>query len=112
MTASESFAAWLREGLSARSIDHQQLARRLGLNRSSVSRWLSGRSRPSPANLRLLAETLDERLEVLYRLAGYPADLGELSALTADELELISNYRRLSAEQKRMLQAAARAGIR
>ncbi|HWO72103.1 MAG TPA: helix-turn-helix transcriptional regulator [Dehalococcoidia bacterium] len=111
MTSSEAFAAWLRARLSALSLEPNELARRLRLNRSSVSRWLLGRSRPSPANLRMLAEALDEPLAVLYRLAGYPADLGELSELTADEVELIANYRRLSPEQKRMLQAAARAGI-
>ena len=89
----------------------QELANKLRLNRSSVSRWLAGKSRPSAASLRLLAEAMGESVAVLYRLAGYPADLGGLAELTADELELIADYRRLSPEQKRMLQAAARAGI-
>ena len=111
MSTPDPFAAWLQERLRVLSMDHRELSARVGLNRSSVSRWVSGRSRPSPASLRLLAEALGETIAVLYRLADYPADLGELAQLSPDELELVVNYRKLSPEQKRMLQAAARAGV-
>jgi len=110
MSTPDPFAAWLQERLRALSIDHRELSARVGLNRSSVSRWVSGRSRPSPGSLRLLAEALGETVAVLYRLADYPADLGELAQLSPDELELVVTYRKLSPEQKRMLLAAARAG--
>ena len=112
MRSQDQLAEWLKDRLRAASMEPRELASKLGLNRSSVSRWLAGRSRPSPASLRLLAAEFSESVAILYRLAGYPADLGGLSELTSAELELIANYRRLSPEGQSMLKEAARAGTK
>lgn len=109
MNASGTFAAWLQDRIRTLPLETVELARLLGVNRSTVSRWLSGRSRPSAENLPLLAEAVGETMTVLYRLAGYPVNLGEFGDLTLDEMELIANYRKLAPEQKRVVQAAARA---
>lgn len=110
MTGANRFAEWLRNRLKTLLIEPSDLAGRVGVNRSTIARWLAGKSRPSPDGLRALAETLNDPIGVLYEVAGYPADLGQLAGLDRDELELIANYRHLTPAQQRMLLAAARAG--
>jgi transcriptional regulator with XRE-family HTH domain len=105
------FASWLRLQLNRQGLNAKDLSARLGVDRSTLGRWLAGTSRPSADNLRVLSELLGEPLAILYGLTGYPTDIGALATLSVDELELISNFRKLSPGQQRMIQAAARAGI-
>lgn len=66
-----------QKGVSARG-----LASELGVNHTTVSRWLSGKGRPSPASCKRLAEYADARPEWVLSLAGYLPPITETSAST------------------------------
>lgn len=106
-----SLARWLEDALSGRSLTCSQLASRLGLNVSTVSRWLAGASRPSPGSLRALNDAFDEDIAILYRLAGYQGDDSHPLQLSEEELLLLSYFRKLTPDQKRIVLAGARVGL-
>lgn len=66
-----------QKGVSARG-----LAFELGLNHTTVSRWLSGKERPSPASCKKLADYAGARAEWVLSLAGYLPFITETSAST------------------------------
>jgi ribosome-binding protein aMBF1 (putative translation factor) len=76
--AAPGFGAWLRENRQARDMTQQQLATRLGLSGSLVSRIESGERPPRPEHLRALAVawSMDPRM-VQLRARQIPADLAE-----------------------------------
>lgn len=61
------FGRWLTALLHAHGIKAIELARRLGVQRSQVSKWTTGRSVPDSVSCRLIAEALNiDAAEVLY----------------------------------------------
>lgn len=68
------FADWLRQAIDRRGMRQSQVAYRIDVSPGTVSRWLSGTSRPDPAYCGRLAELFGEPLHKIYRLAGHPAE--------------------------------------
>lgn len=68
MTFSDALAAWLAE----RGMRQSQLAAYIGVARSTVSAWVTGRSIPRPEQCAALARVLHLPLEQVMALAGYP----------------------------------------
>lgn len=53
------FPAWLDEQMRRRGYNQSALARGLGIQQSTVSQWLSGKSEPTTTNLIALARLFD-----------------------------------------------------
>ena len=83
-------------------LDQSELARRLGVNQQTVSKWEQARAVPRPARIGRLAEVLRVEVADLMRYAGYlpaatgaPADepfprlLEEVSGLTNEQLVVL-----------------------
>lgn len=71
-----------RQGLS-----QQQLAKKLGVNEQTVSRWERGREQPHAKNLQVLAKVLRTEVEVLCGSKAMPRD-----ELTAQERRALGIY--------------------
>ena len=54
----QTFAAWLALQLRMRRLSHEQLARRSGVHRSTITRLVSGQRRPTLETARRLASVL------------------------------------------------------
>lgn len=54
----QTFAAWLGLQLRMRRLSHEQLARRSGVHRSTITRLVSGERRPTLETARRLASVL------------------------------------------------------
>ena len=68
------FAVWLRDRLQQRpDLNQKRLADLLGVYASTVSFWMSGRSKPSPEKVDALAKIFDVEPSVLYPLLGFDA---------------------------------------
>jgi transcriptional regulator with XRE-family HTH domain len=79
--------------MKRRGMTHQQLARELGVNESTVGRWLSGRSHPAAGTLRHIGTILGLNL-------GDPDPAG---TEMAEENELLDAFRRMAAAERRLL---------
>ena len=55
----EKFANRLYEALNIRGMKQIELAQKCGIGKSSISQWLSGRSKPNSENVYKLAKALD-----------------------------------------------------
>ena len=55
----EKFANRLYEALNIRGMKQIELAQKCGIGKSSISQWLSGRSKPNSENVYKLAKVLD-----------------------------------------------------
>lgn len=64
------FGSWLESIVPAVIPSDAELARRVGVNQSYVSRWRRGR-RPTVTNLVKLADATGTNLETLMRIVGY-----------------------------------------
>ena len=106
-----SLADWLKVKLSQSGISSSNLARRLEVHPSTVSRWLARETKPNFGALPKLAEIFAEDPGLLYTLAGYPQSIGLPVDLTAEEAELLAHFRRLSPEQRSIVMAAAKGGF-
>lgn len=69
----ETFGDWLRLALDKKGWSQGQLAIRVGVSPSTVSRWLTG-GRPDPEYAGRLAKAFGEPLAKVYAVAGHPAD--------------------------------------
>jgi transcriptional regulator with XRE-family HTH domain len=107
----EPFAAWLGRALAEKGIRRPALAELLGVDPSTVARWLAGETRPRLRTVRRLAAALGFEVRLVCKLAGYTANPAGTEELSAQELELLAFFRRLSQPQKRIVLAAARGGI-
>jgi transcriptional regulator with XRE-family HTH domain len=105
-----SLADWLQLRLVRTGTSPSQLARRLTVHPSTVTRWLAGDTRPRVATVSQLAELFSEDPGLLYVLAGYPTSVGTPAHLAPEEAELLTYFRRLSSEQRSIVLAAARGG--
>lgn len=69
---STQFSEWLREQMRLRdNMKQAELARRVGVAQSMVSRWVRGESTPEPENGRRLATVFHVREADVLRLAGH-----------------------------------------
>ena len=71
--ADERFPVWLEATMRSRGLSQAQLARRMGVAETQVSRWRRGLAVPTVHSLQRLADTLDVPRGSLEQLAGYPA---------------------------------------
>lgn len=83
----------VKEGMMRRGMTRQQLAKELGVNETTVGRWLSGRNSPATGTLRLIGSILGLRL----------AETGSGADLAAEETELLAAFRRMPGAERRLL---------
>src|SRR5579884_4193732 len=67
------FPVWLEATMRSRGLSQAQLARRMGVAETQVSRWRRGLAVPTVRSLQRLAETFDVPRTSLEQLAGYPS---------------------------------------
>lgn len=103
------FGDRLREARIAAGMTQEQLGFELSVTKSSVSAWENGRETPGFRLLELLRQALGRSLDEL--ICGVPAAGAEGSkdapgvdpaaiARNADELALLTHYRRLSTSKR------------
>lgn len=95
----------------SKGLSQAQLARILGISRGACGQWEQGHSLPSVANIIETARLLNVSVEWLATGRGAmeyqdglreaPADYGK--TLSNEELELVSQFRQLSTEQRKAL---------
>jgi len=83
----------VRDAMKRRGMTHQQLARELGVNESTVGRWLSGRSHPAAGTLRHIGTILGLSL----------GEADRACTEKAEENELLDAFRRMAAAERRLL---------
>ncbi|MGB3330147.1 MAG: helix-turn-helix transcriptional regulator [Thermomicrobiales bacterium] len=88
----KGFSRWLTGLLRAQNIKASELARRLGVQRSQVSKWTTGRSVPDSLSCRLIADALDiDAAEVLFAAGHLDAPAVESGDPIRDRLhELVA----------------------
>lgn len=79
--------------MKRRGMTHQQLARELGVNSTTVGRWLNGRSNPGAGALRHIGAILG-----LCPFGTPPADSDRI-----EEYELLDAFRRMPAAERHLL---------
>lgn len=67
-----SFGKWLAEQRKARMWTQSDLAEKVGVSQNSVSRWETGESFPSKANLQKIAELFDVTVQDIYTAITRP----------------------------------------
>ena len=86
---SAELGAYLKKLMRWRGRLPSQFAADLGVSHTSVSRWLSGKDRPSSASCVKLANYTGVPLRRILQIAGYPLPLEEA---TASELPDFQEY--------------------
>jgi len=86
-TVSDKLSTWLAEQLNIRAWSARELARRIGMSQTSISRYLEGTLTPSPKTCHKLAAALGADLRKVMQLAGHlpsplPTVEGEEEAIT------------------------------
>jgi transcriptional regulator with XRE-family HTH domain len=82
-----------RDAMKRRGMTNLQLARELGVNQSTVGRWLSGRSIPGGGTLRRIGSLLGIML----------ADTGSGDTGDVQEAELLAAFRRMTPADRTLL---------
>lgn len=67
----QSFSDWLAERLRERDWSSADLGRASGVDKTNITRWISERRRPTPANLKRIAPSLGVSYEELMRRCDY-----------------------------------------
>jgi len=83
----------VRDTMKRRGMTRQQLAGELGVNETTLGRWLSGRSNPAASALRHIGSILGLRL-----VRTEPS-----SGTQAEENELVDAFRRMPPAERRLL---------
>lgn len=86
-------------------LSQAELAEELGLARSSVATWETGKNLPSVENLIVLAEILRVPVDVILGSSG---DTGTFFAAAPSEKEMVYSFRLLSDENKKIAIAVFR----
>lgn len=93
------FSEWLVEELDRRSWTQSELARRSGVHRQVISRYVNqGRTNPDEKILVAIAHGLDLPAELIFRKAGLLPDEGDLSE--ASEEIVLYKLKELNQTQK------------
>jgi transcriptional regulator with XRE-family HTH domain len=82
-----------RDAMKRRGMTNLQLARELGVNQSTVGRWLSGSSIPGAGTLRHIGSILGIRL----------VNTGSADSGIAQEIELLVAFRRMPPAERTLL---------
>jgi len=87
------FGLWLRRILEERELTGADLARRMEVRDSTVSRILGGKAKPSPLTLDAMSKALNIPFDELMGRAGYPSNpsLKILPGVTQEQMALISD---------------------
>jgi transcriptional regulator with XRE-family HTH domain len=83
----------VRDTMKRRGMTRQQLAGELGVNETTLGRWLSGRSSPADGPLRHIGTILGLRL----------VNTEACSGTQAEEKELLDAFRQMPAAERRLL---------
>jgi transcriptional regulator with XRE-family HTH domain len=83
----------VRDAMKRRGMTHLQLATEMGVNQTTVGRWLSGRSTPGVGTLRHIGSILGIKL----------AEAGITEAGVAQETELLVAFRRMTTSERSLL---------
>jgi len=106
-----SFADTLRQLMDAAGVTGSDLARALGSNKTSVSRWRTGEDLPRPMFVVRIAQHLGVEPARLLEAAGYlPATEAEPARLPTDqaEVEWLELFRQLPTEHRSPIQELLR----
>jgi transcriptional regulator with XRE-family HTH domain len=105
MTATNSIAARIRAARSDRSLTQDGLARHVGVSRSAVAQWETGRTGQITGNLSRIAAALGVGVEYLVHGDDKRAPA---EARQGDELALLRLYRACDPADRQMLLHTAR----
>lgn len=105
MTERETTGHRLRAERRERGLTQDQLARRVGVSRSAVAQWETGRAGQLTGNLARIAAVLETSVE--YLMHGNDK-LAPLQALQGDEAALLRLYRDCDPEDRQILLRTAR----
>jgi ribosome-binding protein aMBF1 (putative translation factor) len=83
----------VRDAMKRRGMTNLQLARELGVNQTTVGRWLSGRSTPGVVTIHHIGSILGIKL-----LEANSAESGDVQ-----ETELLAAFRRMTAAERTLL---------
>jgi transcriptional regulator with XRE-family HTH domain len=88
---SMTFGRWLKDELEARRLSMSELARRIGTNPGTVSRWVSDERKPDYKSCEAIALVLTVEPEMVFRKAGYTRSMeSRRQALEAESERLRS----------------------
>jgi transcriptional regulator with XRE-family HTH domain len=79
--------------MKRRGMSNLQLARELGVNQTTVGRWLSGRSTPAAGTIRHIVNTLGIKL----------VEAADAGNAVSQETELLAAFRRMTAAERSLL---------
>ncbi len=95
----------IRAARRQRGMTQDSLALAVGVSRSAVAQWETGRADPDSAHLQRISATLDVSFD--YLLRGNPAQ-AEAAARTGDEIALLRLYREIGPGDRAILLQLAR----
>lgn len=84
----------LREIRELRGLSQRKLAEELGMAHSMIYRYESGMSDPTSSTLKALSDRLHVSIDYLIGVTDEPAIHGSQLALTRDEQQMLSAFRR------------------
>lgn len=87
---SNSFADYLYEKMAQNDWNDSQLARKIGVHRGTVSRWLKEGKQPELANIRKVAKGLSVAIDEV--MAAIEGRYKVMSADERDALEILNRY--------------------
>lgn len=94
----ETLAKRLKEGMVLRGMKQVDLVEITGINKGSLSSYLSGRYSPKRDAVTKLAEALN--VSESWLLGASDADLPEVDRLSPGEKDLLEKYRKLNSSGK------------
>lgn len=96
----------LRKLRTARGISQQQLADVIGTSQQSINKYENHNIEPDIATLAMLADYFGTTVDLLIGHTPCPAQCDPLEELdlAKEELALVRDFRRLSAEEKKSIQ--------
>ena len=98
----EGFPLWLRQRMEERNLNASQLASKMGVVSSLISRWMTGAQRPNSSSVRKISEALGVDHKDTLIAAGYlPPDAGTSVYEDPRRTDLIRIIRTLSLSDER-----------